>query len=230
MQCPCVTPLAACQQGSVGRGLRGVGARGCAVSARTCSPPPPRFLQTQSYLPDAHDHGVAPGPHGHALRLNLQFHDPLPAVERREPLFQAAGEEGGADTQNHCDSGHGRQPCRIIYRRSLCSNTGWVKTDPGPWEREMRGPTGAGTRGGRWREEGKGALRVPTHPGRGRLQHHPAWPSVCMCVARPWHPQVQAGLALAPPSHGHNQFSPQGNLKKNSILLKGEDCAVFTFG
>ena len=89
MQCPCVTPLAACQQGSVGRGLRGVGARGCAVSARTCSPPPPRFLQTQSYLPDAHDHGVAPGPHGHALRLNLQFHDPLPAVERREPLFQA---------------------------------------------------------------------------------------------------------------------------------------------
>lgn len=42
--------------------------------------------QTQGwepYLANAHDHGVTPGADGQALRLDVQFHDALSAVERR---------------------------------------------------------------------------------------------------------------------------------------------------
>lgn len=37
----------------------------------------------EPYLANAHDHGVAPGADRQALRLDVQFHDSLSAVERR---------------------------------------------------------------------------------------------------------------------------------------------------
>lgn len=37
----------------------------------------------EPYLANAHDHSVAPGADGQALRLDVQFHDSLSAVERR---------------------------------------------------------------------------------------------------------------------------------------------------
>lgn len=37
----------------------------------------------EPYLANAHDHSVTPGADGQALRLDVQFHDALSAVERR---------------------------------------------------------------------------------------------------------------------------------------------------
>ena len=37
----------------------------------------------EPYLANAHDHGVAPRADRQALRLDVQFHDSLSAVERR---------------------------------------------------------------------------------------------------------------------------------------------------